>query len=91
MNYYNIKRLIKGYRVCPSLKDKTLIAVPEKKLNSPYGFIPIQINYRGKKMNITRSTALLHKHQFRDKFDRGFYVLLYYEWLPNKAQLKINF
>ena len=91
MNYYNIKKLIKGYRVCPDLKSKTLIAVPQKKLYSRYGFIPVQIVYGGKKMNITRNTPLLHQQQFRDRFNRGtFYTLFYYEWNPNKVQMELN-
>tara|TARA_R100001443_G_scaffold117452_1_gene142995 strand:+ start:4548 stop:4832 length:285 start_codon:yes stop_codon:yes gene_type:complete len=92
MNYYSIKKLIKGYRVNPNLKSKTLIAIPQKKLYSHYGFIPIQVNFKDKKMSITRNTPLLHKEQFRDKFNRGtFYTLLYYEWNPSKVQLEINF
>ena len=92
MNYYSIKKLIKGYRVCPDLKSKTLIAIPQKKLYSQYGFIPIIVNFKDKKMSITRNTPLLHKEQFRDKFNRGtFYTLFYYEWNPNKLQLEMNF
>ena len=90
MNYYNIKKLVRGYRVCPDLKSKTLIAVPEKKLYSAYGFIPLQVVFGDKKMNITRSSPLLHKQQFRDKYDRGFYTLMYYEWMPNKAQMALS-
>ena len=92
MNYYNIKKLIAGYRVCPNLKSRTLIAVPEKKLYSRYGFIPLQVVHGWKKMNITRSTPLLHKNRFRDRFNRGiFYTLHYYEWMPNKTQMELNF
>ena len=92
MNYYSIKKLIKGYRVNPNLKNKTLIAIPQKKLYTQYGFIPIQVNYQDQKMSITRNTPLLHREQFRDKFNRGtFYTLLYYEWNPAKVQLEINF
>lgn len=91
MNYYNIKKLIKGYRVCPDLKSKTLIAIPQKKINSQYGFVPIQVVYDGRKMSITRNTPILHREQFRDKFNRGtFYTLLYYEWDPNKAQMELG-
>tara|TARA_R100000655_G_scaffold31221_1_gene62688 strand:- start:24689 stop:24973 length:285 start_codon:yes stop_codon:yes gene_type:complete len=91
MNYYSIKKLIKGYRVCPDLKSKTLIAIPEKKLFSQYGFIPIIVNFKDKKMSITRNTPILHREQFRDKFNRGtFYTLFYYEWNPNKLQLELS-
>lgn len=92
MKYYNIKKLIKGYRVCPDLKSKTLIAIPKKNIYSRYGFKPIQVVYGEKKMSITRNTPLLHKENFRDRFNRGtFYTLFYYEWNPNKLQLEINF
>ena len=91
MNYYNIKKLIKGYRVSPDLKSKTLIAVPQKKIYSRYGFIPLQIVHGDKKMSITRNTPILHREQFRDKFNRGtFYTLFYYEWNPNKLQLELS-
>jgi len=91
MNYYSLKKLIKGYRVAPTLKSKTLIAIPEKKLYSQYGFIPIIVNFKDKKMSITRNTPILHKEQFRDKFNRGtFYTLFYYEWNPNKLQLELS-
>jgi len=91
MNYYNIKKLIKGYKVCPELKSKTLIAIPEKKVKSIYGFTNTIITYNKQKMSITRNTPLLHKDQFRDKFNRGtFYTLLYYEWLPNKNQMELG-
>ena len=90
MNYYAIKKLIKGYKVCPALKSKTLIAVPEKKLYSKYGFTPLQIVYNEQKMNITRSSPILHKERFRDKFHRStFYTLFYFEWQPNKSQLNL--
>lgn len=91
MNYYSIKKLIKGYRVSPDLKSKTLIAIPQKKIYSRYGFIPLQIVHGDKKMSITRNTPILHREQFRDKFNRGtFYTLFYYEWNPNKLQLEMN-
>lgn len=91
MNHYSIKKLIKGYRVCPNLKSKTLIAIPQKKIYSRYGFIPLQVFYDGKKMGITRNTPILHREQFRDKFNRGtFYTLIYYEWTPNKTQMELN-
>tara|TARA_B100000519_G_C14261030_1_gene448044 strand:+ start:3503 stop:3790 length:288 start_codon:yes stop_codon:yes gene_type:complete len=90
MNYYNIKKLISGYKVCPELKSKTLIAVPQKKVYSKYGLIPTRVVFRDKKMDITSNTPLLHKDQFRDRFNRGtFYTLLYYEWMPNKQQLSL--
>jgi len=91
MNYYNIKKLIKGYRVCPNLKSKTLIAVPQKQVTSNYGFVNTTINYDNQKMTITRNTPLLHKDQFRDKFNRGTtYTLYYYEWNPNKKQMELG-
>ena len=91
MNYYNIKKLIKGYRVSPDLKSKTLIAIPQKKIYSRYGFIPLQIVHGDKKMSITRNTPILHREQFRDKFNRGtFYTLFNYEWNPKKLQLELS-
>ena len=42
-------------------------------------------------MSITRNTPILHREQFRDKFNRGtFYTLFYYEWNPNKLQLELS-
>ena len=90
MNYYSIKKLIAGYRVCPELKSKTLIAVPQKKVYSNYGLIPTRIVFRDKKMDITSTTPLLQREQFRDRFNRGTnYTLFYYEWKPNKQQLSL--
>ena len=42
---YRIKKLIKGYRIKPSLKDKTLIGIPFK-----YKGNNIEISFNNKKM-----------------------------------------
>tara|TARA_R100000306_G_scaffold41352_1_gene40327 strand:- start:387 stop:644 length:258 start_codon:yes stop_codon:yes gene_type:complete len=79
---YRIKKLIKGYRIKPSLKDKTLIAVPFK-----YKGNNIEISFNNKKMIIKKDSSLLHYQSFKDKFGRNKqYTLYYYEWIEKDNQ-----
>jgi hypothetical protein len=76
---YKIRKLIKGYIISPSLKDKVLIAVPF----ATNGVV----QYNGKTMKITDHTNLLHSQTFDDKFVQGKrYTLYYYEWKENNNQ-----
>jgi len=82
MIQYNIKKLIKGYKIKPSLKGLTLVAVPSKFSNKT-----IKITHKEERMVITKDSPLLHNESFMDKFGRNKqYTLYYYEWKPNKLQ-----
>lgn len=73
MKKYTIKKLIKGYKIKPSLKDKTLVAIPHTK--------PTHVIYGDESMDITEHTPLLHSQTFDDKFRHNRqYTLYYYEW-----------
>ena len=42
-------------------------------------------------MIINSDTPLLGKKSFQDKFGRNkTYILYYYEWMPNKTQIKLE-
>ena len=86
MKKYLIKKLISGYRINPSLSGMTLVGIPHNvKDNS------IQVHYADQKMIINSSTPLLGKKSFKDKFGRDkTYILYYYEWTPNKTQIKLE-
>ena len=82
MIQYNLKKLIKGYRIKPSLKGLTLVGIP-------YSFTTqsIKVKHKEDKMLITKESPLLHKEQFKDQYGRNkLYTLYYYEWKPNKLQ-----
>ena len=85
MIQYKLKKLIKGYRVSPLLKNRTLIGIPYK-----HEYKDIKVQHKEEKMIITKNTPLLHKEQFKDKYGRNtFYTLYYYEWNPNKVQMEL--
>tara|TARA_R100000654_G_scaffold21267_2_gene42885 strand:+ start:799 stop:1062 length:264 start_codon:yes stop_codon:yes gene_type:complete len=85
MIQYKLKKLIKGYRVSPLLKNRTLVGIPYK-----HEFKDIKVQHKEDKMIITKNTPLLHREQFKDKFNRNtFYTLYYYEWNPNKVQMEL--
>jgi hypothetical protein len=86
MKQYLIKKLISGYRINPSLSGMTLVGIPHNvKDNS------IQVQYADQKMIINSNTPLLGKKSFKDKFGRDkTYILYYYEWTPNKTQIKLE-
>jgi|TARA_R100000388_G_scaffold36372_1_gene28285 hypothetical protein len=86
MKKYLIKKLISGYRINPSLSGMTLVGIPHNvKDNS------IQVQYADQKMIINSNTPLLGKKSFKDKFGRDkTYILYYYEWTPNKTQIKLE-
>ena len=91
MNCYKIKKLINGFRVSPLLKSRTLVAVPQNKVNTRYGFMPIQVVYKDEEMSITNTTPMLHQERFKDKYGRdNYYTLYYYEWLPNDNQTTLS-
>ncbi len=82
MKTYNIKKLIKGYLIKPSLKGMVLVAVPYKS--------PLEVRFNGKKMIIDSNTPLLHTQEFEDKFGRGHYNLYYYEWIENNKKIQTS-
>jgi hypothetical protein len=83
MKTYTIKKLIKGYRVKPSLRDKTLVAIPYNK--------PISVKYKDDTMDINEESPLLHHETFDDKFREGRkYTLYYYEWFIPETTTQIS-
>ena len=86
MKSYLLKKLIPGYRLSPNHKDKQLVALPYKY----YGF-KILVKYSDKKMIIDQDSKLLGKQTFPDKYGRDkTYTLYYYQWQPNKNQIKLE-
>lgn len=82
MRTYKIRKLIKGYKINPSLKDKTLVAIPFK-----YQGEDIKITKDNDSIIIGYNSTLLHSKSFDDKFGRNKqYTLYYYEWKANTMQ-----
>ncbi len=82
MKHYTILKLIKGYKLKPSLKGLTLVGVPFHCRKHE-----IMVNYGGIRMLVNKNSRLLHQEMFRDKYrPNRHYVLYYYEWKPNTMQ-----
>lgn len=82
MLHYQIKKLIKGYRLKPSLKGMTLIGIPHHCRSHD-----VIVYYKGEKMLINKNSKLYHREMFKDKYrPNRYYTLYYYEWLPNVLQ-----
>lgn len=86
MKDYLIKKLIGGYKIKSSLKNKTLIATPYQ-----YDGDTITVKYGKERMIINKNTEQLHHQSFPDKFGRNKeYTLYYYEWKPYDNQQKLE-
>ena len=82
MRNYTIRKLIKGYRIKPTLKDKTLVAIPFK-----YKGEDIKVTKNNDSIVIDHNSQLLHSQSFEDKYGRNKnYTLYYYEWKVNSKQ-----
>jgi len=85
MKEYVLKKLIPGYKIKPSLRGLTLIALPFK-----YEKEKITIKFSDKSMVVDADTPLLHQETFPDKFGRDkTYTLYYYQWLNSLNQTKL--
>tara|TARA_R110002012_G_scaffold9277_4_gene42810 strand:- start:1269 stop:1532 length:264 start_codon:yes stop_codon:yes gene_type:complete len=83
---YLLKKLIAGYKVNPSYKQDSLVALPYKYTNEK-----ILVRHGDKKMIIDQDTPLIGEQTFPDKFGRDkTYTLYYYQWEPGKKQLKLE-
>jgi len=83
---YHLKKLIPGYKIKPSLKGKTLVALPFAVKN------PTVVVYKSENYYLRPDSPLLHKETFEDKFGRDkSYTLYYYEYVDKKNdnQLKM--
>ena len=81
-----LKKLIAGYKVNPSYKQDSLVALPYKYTNEK-----ILVRHGDKKMIIDQDTPLIGQQTFPDKFGRDkTYTLYYYQWEPGKKQLKLE-
>ena len=86
MKSYILKKLIAGYKVNPRHSGLDLVALPYKYTNEK-----ILVKHGGKKMIIDQDTELLGSRTFEDKFGRDTnYTLFYYQWQPNKNQIKLE-
>ena len=86
MKSYLLKKLITGYKINPRHAGLTLVALPYKYTNEK-----ILVKYGDKEMTIDQDTPLLREQTFPDKFGRDkTYTLYYYEWQPNKNQIKLE-
>ena len=86
MKSYLLKKLIAGYKVNPRHSGLDLVALPYKYTNEK-----ILVKHGGKKMIIDQDTELLGSRTFEDKFGRDTnYTLFYYQWQPNKNQIKLE-
>jgi hypothetical protein len=78
MEKYQIRKLIKGEKVNPVYKGKTLVAVPEYKLQQDAGTI---ITHEDKSYIINPNNYICSR-EFPDKFKPNqTYKLFYYEWM----------
>tara|TARA_R110000824_G_scaffold399220_1_gene604329 strand:+ start:851 stop:1111 length:261 start_codon:yes stop_codon:yes gene_type:complete len=85
MKEYLLKKLISGYKIKPSLRGLTLVALPFK-----YTKEKITVKFSDKSMVIDADTPLLHQETFPDKFGRDKnYTLYYYQWLLSDNQPKL--
>ena len=86
MKSYLLKKLITGYKINPRHSGLTLVALPYKYTNEK-----ILVKHSDKEMTIDQDTPLLREQTFPDKFGRDkTYTLYYYEWQPNKNQIKLE-
>ena len=86
MKTYLLKKLIAGYKVNPKYSGIDLVALPYKYTNEK-----ILVKHSDKKMIIDKDTPLLREQTFPDKFGRDkTYTLYYYQWQPNKNQIKLE-
>ena len=86
MKSYLLKKLIAGYKVNPKYSGIDLVALPYKYTNEK-----ILVKHSDKKMIIDKDTPLLREQTFPDKFGRDkTYTLYYYQWQPNKNQIKLE-
>ena len=86
MKSYILKKLVNGYKINPRYKGMTLVALPFKFSNEK-----ILIKHSDKTMIIDQDTPLLGEKTFSDKFGRDkTYTLYYYQWEPNKKQIKLE-
>ena len=86
MKPYLLKKLIAGYKVNPRHSGLELVALPYKYTNQK-----ILVKHSDKEMTIDQDTPLLGEQTFPDKFGRDkTYTLYYYQWQPNKNQIKLE-
>tara|TARA_R110001583_G_scaffold72139_3_gene202346 strand:+ start:145 stop:411 length:267 start_codon:yes stop_codon:yes gene_type:complete len=80
MNRYKLSKLVPGYKVKPSLKDKKLLALPWE-VKEPTRVILSN----GESSLLNQESRLLHKQEFKDKFGRDkTYTLHYYEYVDDQ-------
>jgi hypothetical protein len=84
MRQYKAKTFVDGWRVLPKFTGLKLVAIPEKHARA--GEV---ISCQGRKMILPGEP--LHRIAFKDKFNRGFYTLCYYEFVENLEQQRVFF
>ena len=85
MNHYKLQKLIPGYKIKPSLRGKTLVALPFKVKE------PTVITYKEESIHLNKESVLLYEQMFDDKFGRNkTYTLYYYEYITGKPTNQIS-
>ena len=81
---YKVKRLINWYELqgfMPVKEGAKYVAIPSKIFLKKKAVVVMSPD--GGKMLIERGQKPLAYQNFEDKWGRGTYTLLYFEWLPN--------
>ena len=82
---YKVKTLIPGHRIDPHYTGLVLIAIPKKLIQDNPS---VTILYKEQIMVVSTDTTILYEQDFKDKYGRGGYTLVYYQFLPTE-QLKL--
>lgn len=81
MKLYKPKTLIDGYKLGDKYKGKTLVAVPQRKVNDGCHVAV------GNEVMSLKGKEPIERLKFNDHYGRGNYWLYYYEWLPVKLTI----
>lgn len=83
MKHLKVKKLIEGHKISYHAAGKKLIAFKEDYMSDE-----ITIEFHGEFMLIPANTRPYKygEEKFEDKYGRGFYKLVYYEWQPNQPK-----
>lgn len=81
---YKIKKLIDGYKIGLEFRNKTLVAIPDKKFIRGKAYIK-----HNDDVMFVRKEDAIHQEEFEDRYGRDEkYCLFYYFWNPRR-QLKL--
>jgi hypothetical protein len=72
---YQPKALIDGFKLGAQWGELYLVAIPKKNLKN--GVI---VKYKETRRLFTSDSPAIEERPFKDKFGRGYYTLVYFEW-----------